>query len=120
MAHTFLSETDKQTKRDRKFIFRKRFKKVCGNRKRMLDLHPAKRGKFIEKLTRLVRKEWKIYFQKNFPKSLPDKIKDVLLHPLWETSEVLNLKRFRLIKEAEHVPRHIELTAVLRAILKQK
>jgi len=48
----------------------------------MLHLHPAKRGKFIEKLERLIRKKQKIYFQKNFPKSLPDKIKDVLLHPL--------------------------------------
>jgi hypothetical protein len=48
----------------------------------MLHLHPAKRAMFFEKLERLLKKETKIYFQKNFSKSLPDKIKDVLLHPL--------------------------------------
>jgi len=48
----------------------------------MLHLHPAKSAMFFEKLERLIRKKKKIYFQKNFPKSLPDKIKDVLLHPL--------------------------------------
>jgi len=40
-----------------------------------------------------------------------EKQKEVLvLHPLWETSE----------DKKKHVRRHIELTAVLREILKQK
>ena len=38
-----------------------------------------------------------------------DKKEVVLLHPLWETSD----------KQIRHVPRHIELTAVLKEISKQ-
>jgi len=76
----------------------------------VLHLHPAKIATFLEKLTRIERRKRKIYFSKNFKKSLPDKKEVVLLHPLNE----------RIAKQKkEHVPRHIELTAVLREILKQ-
>jgi predicted solute-binding protein len=41
----------------------------------------------------------------------------VLLHPLRETDTVSQTRRK---KQEEHVPRHIELTAVLREILRQR
>ena len=76
----------------------------------MLHLHPAKRATFLEKLDRILRRKEKKFFKKNFTKSLPDKKELLLLHPLTE-----RLAR----KKIRHVPRHIELTAVLREILKQ-
>ena len=51
-----------------------------------------------------------LFFKKTFQKACQLKKKLLLLHPLTE----------RLVrKQEEHVPRHIELTAVLREILKQ-
>ena len=47
------------------------------------------------------------------------------MHPLPETHHVSQTKReteinFQFKKQEEHVPRHIELTAVLTEMLKQK
>jgi hypothetical protein len=53
----------------------------------------------------------KIFFKKTFQKACQLKKKLLLLHPLTE--------RLAKQKKEEHVPRHIELTAVLREILKQ-
>ena len=104
----------------RKIYFQKRIKKFVGIEKGCYICTPLKRESSLKSWWDFKKGLRKIYFPKNFSKSLPDKIKDVLLHPLWETSDGWNLKRLRPLKKAEHVPRHIELTAVLRAILKQK
>ena len=56
-------------------------------------------------------------FQKNFPKHLRDKKRSCTFAPaLRETLNALNKGK----KQEEHVLRHIELTAVLREILRQK
>ena len=53
-------------------FFKKRFRKACGIRKRMLHLHPAKRGKFIERLAGFRSGKGKeIFLKKNFKKHLP-------------------------------------------------
>ena len=119
-THTFLIDTAKHTNRLGKFIFKKGLKKFVGIEKGCYICTPLKRESSLKSWWDFKKGLRKIYFPKNFSKSLPDKIKDVLLHPLWETSDGWNLKRLRPLKKAEHVPRHIELTAVLRAILKQK
>ncbi len=76
----------------------------------MLHLHPAKSAMFFEKLTRKLRRKKK-YFSKKLFKSLASLKRNVTFAPA---------KRERGDnKKEEHVPRHIELTAVLRAILKQ-
>ena len=68
---------------------------------------PSPKGaKFLSILSELKKK---VFFLKNFQIDLRDKKEVVLLHPLWEISE----------KIIRHVPRHIELTAVLREISKQ-
>ena len=54
----------------RKIYFQKRIKKVCGNRKRMLHLHPAKTGKFIEKLMRFQKRVKENLFSKKLFKKL--------------------------------------------------
>ena len=46
----------------------------------------------------------KIYFQKRFKKACEKRKSFVLLHPL--------IERLAYKKQEEHVPRHIELTAV--------
>ena len=43
---------------------KKRFKKACENRKRMLHLHPAKRAKFLDKLIRKREEKEIKYFSK--------------------------------------------------------
>ena len=65
----------------------------------------------FEKLISNNEKKGRIYFsKKTFQKACWLKKKLLLLHPLTE----------RLVrKQEEYVPRHIELTAVLREILKQ-
>lgn len=40
--------TDKHTNQNRNLFLKKRFKKACENWKKVLSLHPAKQGKFIE------------------------------------------------------------------------
>ena len=52
-------------------------------------------------------------FKKKFQIFLPVKKELLLLHPLWETTKGGKNKE-------EYVPRHIELTAVLTEMLKQK
>jgi hypothetical protein len=77
----------------------------------MLHLHPAKRATFLEKLVIRIRKEGeKLFFKKTFQNACQIKKTLLLLHPLIE-----RLAR----KKSRHVHRHIELTAVLREILKQ-
>ena len=76
----------------------------------MLHLHPAKHGKFIDRLVRKWEENENKIFQKNFKIYLPVKIIFLLLHPLWETSET----------KKKHVRRHIELTAALTEMLEQK
>jgi hypothetical protein len=75
-------------------------------------LHPAKLAKFIEILIRKREESERLIFQKNFKIFLPVKKKLLLLHPLWETT--------KSEKQKEHVPRHIELTAVSKEISRQK
>jgi len=50
-------------------FFKKRFKKACGIRKRMLHLHPAKRGKFIERLAGFGSGKGKEIFLKKLQKT---------------------------------------------------
>jgi len=87
----------------------------------VLHLHPAKRATFLEKLTRKLRRRRKIYFSKNFTKSLPVKKDFVTFAPAnRKTSTEVKTTIYRVsLKKVRHVPRHIELTAVLREILKQ-
>ena len=54
MTQTFFQILASKVNQRRKLIFKKRLKKACEIRKRMLHLHPAKRAKFLE---RLIRKE---------------------------------------------------------------
>ena len=77
----------------------------------MLSLHPAKRVKFLKKLIRELNRKWKKYFSKKLLKTLARIKRNVTFAPA-------NCKDGEIKKE-EYVPRHIELTAVLRAILKQ-
>lgn len=64
-----------------KIYFQKKIKKVCGIRKWMLHLHPAKRATIFEKLDRILRRKEKKFFKKNFTKSLPDKKEFVTFAP---------------------------------------
>ncbi|MGO4906398.1 hypothetical protein, partial [Flavobacterium sp. W20_MBD1_R3] len=68
-------------------------------------------------MIRKAKKRDRNYLKKNFKFFLSVKKKVVLLHPLRETlkQELKGVK-----KREEYVPRHIELTAVLREILRQK
>ncbi|PIF31067.1 hypothetical protein CLU81_2061 [Flavobacterium sp. 9] len=74
-------------------------------------MHPAKHGKFIERLVNKEVKRDENFLKKNFKKHLPVRNKFSTFAP------ALRDKR----KEKEiHVRRHIELTAVLTEMLKQK
>jgi len=74
-------------------------------------LHPAKHGKFIERLADKEKKKGMKISEKKTSKNICRfKISFLLLHPLCNTSET----------KLKHVRRHIELTAVLREISKQK
>jgi len=77
----------------------------------MLHLHPAKHGKFIDRLVRFRRKKEKKFSKKNFEKHLPVRNKFSTFAPA--------LRNKRNKKEI-YVRRHIELTAVLTEMLEQK
>ena len=77
----------------------------------MLPLHPAKRATFLEKLTRIERRKKKKYFSKKLFKTLARTKRIATFAPA--------KRKNGETKKEEHVPRHIELTAVLREILKQ-
>ena len=64
MTQTFFKRLASKTNWSRKFIFKKRFKKACENRKRMLHLHPAKRAKFLDRLIRKSEEKEIQYFLK--------------------------------------------------------
>jgi hypothetical protein len=82
----------------------------------MLHLHPAKQAEFLDKLIRKREEKENKNFQKNFKNFLPVKKRSCTFAPaLKDTRCVLNKTR----KQEEHVPRHIELTAVLKEISKQ-
>ena len=66
MAQKFFNKMASNDNRRRKFIFKKRLKKACEIRKRMLHLHPAKRAKFLDKLIRKREENG----GKKFPKKL--------------------------------------------------
>ena len=79
----------------------------------MLHLHPAKHGKFIERLVKLEEKRKRNFLKKNFKKHLPVKNKFSTFAPALRNNSKQHKKEI-------HVRRHIELTAVLREISKQK
>ena len=74
-------------------------------------MHPAKSALFLEKLTRIKKRSRKINFSKKLFKTLAREKRIVTFAPA--NREVDALKR------QEHVPRHIELTAVPKEISEQ-
>ena len=74
-------------------------------------MHPAKQGKFIDRLVNKRRKRERKIFQKNFKKHLPVRNKFSTFAPAL---------RHTRNKIERHVRRHIELTAVLTEMLEQK
>jgi hypothetical protein len=80
-------------------------------------LHPAKHAMIFEILLRK-REEIEIKFsRKNFKKFLPVRNRSCSFAPASRDTRC-ELKEAK--NKIRHVPRHIELTAVLREILKQK
>ena len=80
-------------------------------------MHPAKRATFLEILLRK-REEIEIKFsKKNFKKFLPVTIRSCSFAP---ASRDTRCELKEVENKIRHVPRHIELTAVLREISKQK
>ena len=77
----------------------------------MLHLHPAKHGKFIDRLVRFKKKRKRNFSKKNFKKHLPVRNKFSTFAP------ALKHKRNKIER---HVRRHIELTAALTEMLGQK
>jgi hypothetical protein len=91
--------------------------------KQVVSLSDLKGSKFLDRLSKwwrwikAIRKKKKKSFQKTFKKHLRD-WKEVVLCTRFErhADTVSQTRR----KQEEHVPRHIELTAVLREILRQR
>ena len=77
----------------------------------MLHLHPAKHGKFIDRLVNKKKKLKRKFFKKHFKKHLPVRNKFSTFAP------ALRDKRNKIER---HVRRHIELTAALTEMLEQK
>ena len=86
-----------------KIYFQKRLKKFARNKNECYICTPLKEQRSLKDWQEYQKENEKIIFQKNFSKRLPEQKEMLLLHPLTE----------RLAKQKEeHVPRHIELTAV--------
>jgi hypothetical protein len=80
-------------------------------------LHPAKRATIIEILLRKGEENENKNFQKNFKKFLPVRKRSCSFAPASRDTQCgLNETK----NKKNNVPRHIELTAVLAEMLKQK
>ncbi|WP_035664803.1 hypothetical protein, partial [Flavobacterium sp. ACAM 123] len=80
-------------------------------------MHRAKHAKFLERLVREDKENEDLHLQKNFKFFLRERKEVTIFAPA--SRNMFNMF-IETKKQEEHVPRHIELTAVLGEILRQK